>query len=202
MAAIRESDRIAKTAHADPSKAGWKNQHIHLSRESLTLREAVESRREIRAHPEEVPLAVRLVENPNYRVPGLRLFSGAVTLDDHDCIHALLGRGLLPKDEAFTIGFTMGSTKQPGAAEARLYSLIAKHVYPKHYRFNDEDMQVFDCGLQLGKMSRCRPLDRINYLDLMETPLGEVRKQVGIETDLLRAYYHIESARFPHAQES
>jgi hypothetical protein len=163
MAAIREFDSISRSAHADGSKPDWKTWHIPLSCERLTLSQALESAKEIRAHPEEVPLAVRLVENPNYRVPGLRLFSGAVTLDDHDCIHALLGRGLLSKDEAFTIGFTMGSTKQPGAAEARLYSLIAKHVYPKHYRFNDEDMQVFDCGLQLGKISRCRPLDRINY---------------------------------------
>ena len=61
-------------------------------------------------HQEDVPLIIKLVENPNYATS--KLFTGAVDLFTHDCIHALLGRGLLPKDEAFVIGFTMGSTKK------------------------------------------------------------------------------------------
>ena len=58
--------------------------------------------------PEEVPLIIRIIENPKYDIG---LFGGATTLGAHDCIHILLGRGLLVKDEAFVIGYTMGSAK-------------------------------------------------------------------------------------------
>ena len=59
---------------------------------------------------EDVPLIIKLVENPKYFTS--KLFTGAVDLFTHDCIHVLLGRGLLPKDEAFVIGYTMGSGKK------------------------------------------------------------------------------------------
>ena len=56
---------------------------------------------------------MRLLENPKYHLPGVTLFHGAVDLDMHDRIDIALGRGLLTAiDEAFTIGFTMGSTKR------------------------------------------------------------------------------------------
>ena len=55
---------------------------------------------------ENIPLIIKLVENPNYNTS--KLFGGAVDLFTHDCVHVLLGRGLLVKDEAFVIGYTMG----------------------------------------------------------------------------------------------
>jgi hypothetical protein len=52
-----------------------------------------------------VPWYVRLLENPRSPVA----LPGAIDLFGHDCLHIVLGRGLLAQDEAFVIGYTMGS---------------------------------------------------------------------------------------------
>jgi hypothetical protein len=87
--------------------ADWQ---IALSRSELTLRERLDSLAAVGARQQEIPLIVHLLENPKYRLPGMTLFHGAVNIEAHDRIHILLGRGLLTEDEAFIIGFTMGST--------------------------------------------------------------------------------------------
>ena len=48
----------------------------------------------------DIPFIIKLIENPKYDIG---LFAGYVDLFTHDCIHVLLGRGLLPKDEAFVM---------------------------------------------------------------------------------------------------
>src|SRR5690242_17976449 len=73
----------------------------------------------------EVPFVVQLVENPRYDIPGFDVFHGATTLKTHDYIHIVLGRGLLPKDESFVIGFTMGSTDRVSTTEERLYAFFS-----------------------------------------------------------------------------
>jgi hypothetical protein len=98
----------------------WKDWHIPFSRDQITLREAKESLAALGAKQEDIPLMIQLVENPRFNLPGIDLFHGAVDLATHDAIHILLGRGLLPKDEAFVIGFTMGSTDQVTTMEENL----------------------------------------------------------------------------------
>jgi hypothetical protein len=51
-----------------------------------------------------IPWYVRLLEHPSSPLA----LGGAVDLRGHDCVHILLGRGLLQQDEAFVLGFTMG----------------------------------------------------------------------------------------------
>jgi hypothetical protein len=36
----------------------------------------------------------------------------------------------------------------------------------------------------------------------LDTPLERIREEMGIETDLLRAYYAVEKRRFPKSPES
>ena len=121
----------------------WKDWHIPFSRDQITLREAKASLAALGAKQEEIPLMIQLVENPRYNIPGINLFHGAVDLATHDSIHILLGRGLLPKDEAFVIGFTMGSTDQVTTMEETLYALFSKHLYPKVYQFKNEEIQRY-----------------------------------------------------------
>jgi len=75
-----------------------------------TLRHAFDSLMSVGNSQDEVPLIVRLAENPEYHFSGLGFFKGRVTLEQHDDIHIILGRGLTLMDEAFVLGFTMGST--------------------------------------------------------------------------------------------
>ena len=93
----------------------WRKWHVPLSQHRTTLEAAYGSLSSIALRQREVPLLVQLVENPRFDLPGIEIFSGATNLRTHDYLHILLGRGLLPKDEAFVLGFTMGSTNRVGA---------------------------------------------------------------------------------------
>jgi hypothetical protein len=149
-----------------------------------------------------IPLLVQLVENPKFDLPGIDIFSGATDLATHDYIHILLGRGLLPKDEAFVLGFTMGSTNRVGEWEEKLYGLFSKHLYPKEYRFSDEDFQVYKDAVRLGYISDCTPLNTVDFPALAHLSIQAAREAIGIEADFLRAYYKIEARRYPHSYES
>jgi hypothetical protein len=129
---------------------------VPLSHARITLDAAYRSLRAIALRQREVPLLVQLVENPRFDLPGIEIFSGATNLRAHDYLHIVLGRGLLPKDEAFVLGFTMGSTNRVGAVEETLFTLIARYLYPKSYRFDDEDVAVYKDAVRLGYVSDCK----------------------------------------------
>lgn len=181
---------------------GYKQWHIPLSARAVRVREALSSLKALGAPQEDIPLIVKLLENPDYRIPGFTIFHGAVDLHTHDFIHILLGRGLMPKDEAFTIGFTMGSTNEVTALEEELFCAINKYFYPKVYRFGDEEIAIFKDAVRLGKISNCRPLDQVDYQIYTDSTIGEMRKALGVEEDLLKAYFRIEQTRYPTAPES
>jgi len=175
----------------------WKEWCVPLRCDEFTLQQVLDSAAAIAASQNDIPLMVQLVENPSYDIPGFNIFNGAVDLKAHDCIHAILGRGLLSHDEAFTIGFTMGSTNRVTTTEERLYSFVAKHLYPGPYKFSDEAIQIFKDAVHLGYVSDCQPLDKIDYELYKQMPLKHIREAIGLEVDLLKAYYRIESKRYP-----
>jgi hypothetical protein len=175
---------------------------VPLSRGDLTLREACAQLAPIALKADDIPFLVRLVENPELDVPGVEMFNGAVSLPVHDQIHLLLGRGLLAKDEAFVIGFTMGSSDRVTDTEEKLYGIFSRFLYPKAYRFSDEDFRVFRDAVRLGFVSDCVSLAKADFAALQDLPLREARRKLGIEEDLLRAYYAIEKRRYPKSPES
>ncbi len=175
---------------------------IPISEDNMTLGAALQDLRACGDRQGDIPLLVQLVENPRFHTPGLDIFHGRVDLMAHDCIHILLGRGMLPKDEAFVIGFTMGSTNRINATEEKLFTFIAQNFYPGVYRFSEDDIAVFQDALRLGFISRCIPLDRVDYEQFNGDTLSEIRSQLGLETDLLKAYYRIEARHYPDCPES
>jgi len=179
-----------------------KNWFIPLSDSDKTLMQACEELQSFGLKQNDVPYIIQIVENPKFDLPGFDIFHGAVNLQTHDYIHIILGRGLLPKDEAFVIGFTMGSTDRVTATEERLYAFFAKFLYPREYRFTDDDVRIFKDAVRLGFVSDCKPLPQIDYSQYLHWPLREIRKALGIEEDLLRAYYAIEKRRYPTSPES
>lgn len=175
---------------------------IPLSQRDVTLGAAARELAEIGIAQAEVPLVVQLVENPRYDLPGFDVFHGATSLRSHDYIHIVLGRGLLAKDEAFVVGFTMGSTGRVSTTEEHLYAWVSKYLYPPHYRFTDDDLRVFRDGVRLGFVSGCRSLASVDFEPLLEHALGAIRDALEIDDALLRAYYAIERRRNPHCPES
>ena len=175
---------------------------IPLSMRDITLGEALADLRSCGDAQDEIPFLVQLVENPRFHVVGFDPFHGRVDLLAHDCIHILLGRGMLAKDEAFVIGFTMGSTNRVNATEEKLFTFIARNLYPGVYRFTQDDIDVFRDALRLGFVSDCLPLDQVDFAPLLNLNLDEVRNHLGIESPLLQAFYEIEANRYPYAPES
>ena len=159
----------------------FKDWFIALDEDRMTLQEALSSLSTVGAGAKEIPFIIRLLENPCMARFRFKRFPGAVTLANHDAIHILLGRGLLPKDEAFTIGFTMGNTKEMLWIDEWLFSQIARIFYPKPYQFSRKDIDVFRAGVHLGRLSQCQRLDKINFKTHLTKPLSLIRKQLGLE---------------------
>ena len=105
-------------------------------------------------------------------------------------------------DEAFTIGFTMGSTKKAPYTEERLLSLIAQYLYPAVYQFGEREIEAFRDAVRPGCVSDRQPLDEVNFNQHLDMPLATVRAAIGIEVDLLRAYYAIGKKRYPDSPAS
>lgn len=176
--------------------------HIPLSQDHCLLGEAYSDLRSVGLRQEQVPFIVQLVENPRFDLPGVDLFPGATDLATHDHIHILLGRGLLPMDEAFVLGFTMGSTNRVDSPEEALYTFFARYLYPKSYRFGEPEVAVFRDAVRLGYVSDCVSLATADYAALHGHTLRQARESLGIETALLRAYFEIEQRRYPDSAAS
>ncbi len=176
--------------------ASYLDWHIALNN-NITLQQALDDLSSVQAEQEDIPLMVQLVENPKFRFPGFEIFHGAVDLRQHDCIHILLGRGLASIDEAFVIGFTMGTTNKVSTTEERLYGLIAQYFYPSVYQFNENDIEVFKNAVRLGYISSCQALDTVDFTQYLDKDLQSIRQSITLEIDLLTAYYNIEQQRYP-----
>lgn len=180
----------------------YKAWHHPFSRDDWTLRQVRTDLARVGAAPQDIPLMVRLMENPKFRLPGFDIFPGRVDLYTHDCIHILLGRGLLPKDEAFVIGFTMGSTHSVSSTEEKLFAYISHNFYPGAYQFDDDDLEIFHDAVKLGYISRCQPLDQVDFSQFEDVSLRELRDRLGLEPELIQAYYAVEKRRFPDSAAS
>lgn len=176
--------------------------HIPLSENRLTLRAARDSLKQVGAQKQNIPVIVKLIENPDFSIPGFTLFHGAVGLDAHDSIHILLGRGLLSEDEAFTIGYTMGSTRQTGMFEARLFEVVTRHLYPQAYAFGDREIEIFYSALKLAETSDCEALDQVDYTPLLDDTLEQARRKLGINKHRIGAYYRTEKILYPDSKAS
>ncbi|WP_288408110.1 hypothetical protein [uncultured Herbaspirillum sp.] len=133
------------------------------------------------------PLIVRVIENPKSPVA----LKGKCDLLTHDLIHVLLGRGLHVQDEAFVIGYTMGTSKTIGGFEKELFKLFASRLYPKKYRFKKQDLFVYDLGFSAGQANKIDLFD-INLKGMQEIYLGELRASLGINPSLLKHLYAVE----------
>ena len=105
------------------------------------------------------------------------------------------------KDEAFVLGFSMGSSNRVTTTEEKIFSFLTKYIYPKNYQFTDQDLDVFKDAVRLGFISDCQSLAKVDYKKYIEWPVQKIRDEIGIEEDLLKAYYAIEAKRYPHVKE-
>lgn len=169
----------------------WRRWNPGLDNDGHTLREVLATLPA--APPEAIPWIVRLFENPR----GWLKLHGAIDLPHHDMIHVLLGRGLLGQDEAFVIGFTMGATKAVSRLEQAWFRFVVSWLYPVPYRIPPRILAAYDLGLEAGRTMGEKNLHLRLGPDLLDRPLGEVRRSLGIDQERLRAIYARERAALP-----
>lgn len=145
-----------------------------------------------------VPWVVRALENPSSPIA----LPGAVDLFAHDCIHVLLGRGLLPQDEAFVLGFTMGSARRLRGWHVALFKRCARLLYREPFRFSQVDADVFAFAVQAARQGGALPLADVDFRSLFEQPLRLVRAGLGLKVDALSSIYADERRRWPDAAAS
>jgi len=168
----------------------WAEWFPGIDTDELTLRSVYESMPGF--PPEAIHPMVRLFENPSSPIA----FEGAITLERHDILHCLLGRGLIDQDEAFVLGYTMGTSKRMNRIKKWAFKTVLAN-YPEPYRIIGMELKAYDLGVQAG--SECRtdeiydhPLE--HYLD---QPIGEIRSQLGISKSLLMDFYSREQSEIP-----
>ena len=173
--------------------------HHPINKGDAQLHKVLDEMSDFKLCAEDVPLIIKLVENPKYKTS--KIFTGAVSLPTHDSIHVVLGRGLLPKDEAFVIGYTMGSAKKMKRWRRNLFMFICKTLYPKAYRFGEEERYIFYSGVVAG--SKCpTDLTEVDFGKLADYTVQGIREKLGIDADLLKCYYCMEQKLFPDSVES
>ena len=173
---------------------------IPLSEEKKKLRHILVDMEPFKLQGKDVPFIIRFFENPKFNF--FNFFPGAVRLKYHDCIHSILGRGLLAKDEAFVIGFTMGSTKKLTKFKQWLFLLIVSWFYPQGYKFYAEEREVFRGARDIAEMSRPSDLSKVNFDELLNLDLKTARKRLGICEIKLRLRYTIEKEMYPDSKEA
>ena len=167
-------------------KLSWRNWNPGLDNDHLTLGDVLDSLPA--ANPDDIPFLIRLLENPASPIA----LPGAITLARHDAIHVLLGRGLLPQDEAFVIGFTMGASKNCKNWQKMLFKFASRYFYPGPYRFSRDDLLAYDMAFGLGSSSAAEDLEYFPFERFMDLSIRDLRKRLGIDRLKLYAVYRHE----------
>jgi hypothetical protein len=175
--------------------------HIPFHQDELTLRAALAETVTPTAILE-LPLMLRLQRDPDLSFLGQMVFRAGLNQQQHDCIHILLGRGLLPMDQAFVLGFTIGCSKKGSMPEHKLHGEVGRHFYKRIPLLAEAEGAVFKEGIKLAYMSFCAPLENFDFTPWLDLSLRQLREAAGVEAELLLAYYAVEKHRFPHAHAS
>ena len=170
----------------------WLAWYPGIENDDLTVDEVIQSMPA--SPPAKIPWIVRLFENPS---SWLR-FRGAIDLEDHDILHVLLGRGLQDQDEAFVLGFAMGTAKRVSKAEQWIFKFVLAHLYPEPYRIPRYLQAAFDLGIACGKETGAKNLYREKMGRWRQLSLGEARVQAGIDMNAVRRHYELEQQRIPY----
>lgn len=155
--------------------------------DSITLKQAYKEFMADANAQSEIPLIIRLLENPKspFALPG------NIDLFGHDCFHILLNRGKSAFDEAFVIGVTMGNDPRTNKFHLLLFKMSSSALYPEPYRFNETHLVAFDLGFHYGR-NQLNQVYGVKFSSLMDLKLGDLRKQFGILASHLQMFKQVE----------
>ena len=123
-----------------------------------------------------IPWQVRLLENSKSPLA----LPGDISLFNHDCLHILLGRDRSPESEAYVVGFTMGNDARCQRIHLWIFKIAALFFYPPKYRLRFSDLKEFDQGVADGRNLAIKNLNCIDFSQLQDYSVDELRKQFSM----------------------
>ncbi len=138
--------------------------------------------------PQSIPWSVRLFENPGSPLA----LPGNTTLERHDPLHVLLGRGITIWDEAFVLGVTMGAARNVRTWHLHLYLWWVSCITPEPFHFDAKARKAFWLGVKMARDLNLRNLDQVLLEEMVNQKVSAVRRQLGIRTDYLKQLYATE----------
>lgn len=169
----------------------WLAWYPGLENDSLLVENVIKTMPAVTAA--KIPWVIKLLENPESPFR----FRGAVSLIDHDVLHVLLGRGLQDQDEAFVIGFAMGTAKKPSPIQRRVLRFVLGRVYPEPYRIPGPLLPAFDLGFACGRETGNKDLYKMKLDSFTGVSVRQAREECGIDTEILKRYFRAEQLKIP-----
>lgn len=135
----------------------------------------------------DIPFMVWLLENPESIFP----LPGKINLYNHDCLHILLERGDSLFDEAFVIGFTMGSDLKTNRFHLAVFKFLSNLLYPQQYKFEREQFKLFDLAFNYGRKLKVKNLNQVDFKAYENRTVRELRKLLGIELEEVKQCFNL-----------
>ncbi len=136
----------------------------------------------------EIPLIVRLLENPEYDWFFPSIFHGKHGLKEHDFAHLVLARGFNIIDEICVVGTVAGSSKKMNWFNTPVFYLTQWIFYPRVFRFPLKYYPIWKAYVEYGSLLN-QNLATINPEDFVGKTALEVRAKIGIfKADLVSIY--------------
>jgi hypothetical protein len=177
----------------------WDEWQPGLDTDDMTLAAVLDTMP--KSDAEDVPEIVRKYENPE----SPDALPGSISLERHDCLHVILGRGLHVQDEAFIIGVTMGADSTMTSEITEKFVEISTTLYPAVWRFKPDHISSYRLGVGFA-------MDNLKGVNLHLTPwenepyqsqtVRELRKSLRLVKAEMRAYYRKEELLVPGTRAS
>ena len=156
------------------------NYNFNIHKSNLTLKECLQN---INGDEQsDIPFLVWLLENPESIFP----LPGKINLYNHDCLHILLDRDISLVDEAFVVGFTMGSDLKTNRFHLAVFKILSSIFYPKQYKFNQEQFELFNIAFNYGRRLKVKNLNKLYFKAYEHKTVGELRKLFGIDLEEIK----------------
>ena len=130
----------------------------------------------------DIPFMVWFLENPESIFP----LPGKINLYNHDCLHILLDRGMSLLDEAFVVGFTMGSDLKTNQFHVAVFKMLSSSFYPKQYKFNQKQFKLFERAFDYGRKIKVKNINHIDFKAYENKTVWEIRKLFGIDLEEIK----------------
>ncbi len=190
---------MSKLRYDSPERLKWHEWTPGLDNGHWTLGAVLETMKSAGgAGAMAIPWIIRLLENPTSPLH----LPGAISLERHDAVHILLGRGMRVQDEAFVIGFTMGADPALRDWHVSLFKWASNVLYPKVYRFTNDHLVAFELGVREGRRQPCTNLHLFPFEDHLGETLDSLRKRLGINRARLYAVFRHERILLPATKAS